>query len=121
MQQPHAFEYEGVTIEFYTATVRTGMEEQRLLARLVEAYQFASANDIDARLWDNFTEYAAAMARSKLTGDVAWYAHSNMELNRIKDAFECFLDEPELLYTRYRLAVTATRIPKKTQTLTPET
>ncbi len=111
MKEPYRFEYDGHTVELYPATVRTAMEESRIRAKLVSAYEYVPG-DIPDDEWGNFTEYAAAMSRMK--SDAAWRGYSNMSEEQLKTAYELFLDQGEDLWASVRSGVLALRLPKKT-------
>lgn len=118
MANPYHFEYNGHSVDMYPGTVRTSMEEYRLRSKLALAHGYVGG-DIPDDDWGNFTEYAAAMARTKT--DAAWWSHSNMSDEQIKAAYELFTEQDEELWLAYRVASTALRAPKKTPPLSPVT
>ena len=114
MAEPYKFQYDGHTVEYSRGTVRTGIESTRMIRKLLRAYDYIGDNIAPDDLYDNIDEYSAAMSRSKT--DAAWWAHSNMSDEELREKFECFLDQPEDLYIAFRAANRAVSMPKKTPT-----
>lgn len=108
----HTFEYDDETVGFSRATVGTNMEAYRLEQKLLGAYGHVQGNPAPDDVYANMREYAGAMARAKAVAP--WYANSNMTDDQIKQAFELFLEQDELLWLYFRLAIQATAMPKKT-------
>lgn len=107
-----------VKVEFFPGTVRSNMEARRIVQKLLRAYGHFEIPAPDDE-YDNMDEYASAMARSQTTAP--WWSNSNMPEEKIRAAYELFLDEPESLWAEFRTAARATAIPKKTKEKTPAT
>lgn len=112
MSEPYQFEYEGTTIVYQRATVRTGLEATRIRQKLIEALGYETEMPTDE--YSNVETYADTMARCK--ADAPWWCHSNMTGMQVRDAFNVFLDQDEELYTLFNRAYIATSLPKKTMT-----
>lgn len=110
MTQPYQFEYEGVSITYQRATVRTGLEATRIRQKLIEVLGYETEMPTDE--YSNVETYADTMARCK--ADAPWWCHSNMTGDQIRDAFDIFLEQEEELYTLFNRAYLATSLPKKT-------
>ena len=110
MAEPYVFEHDGVTIQYQRGTVKTGIEASRIRRKLVAAYGYETTMPVDE--YDNIDEYASAMSRC--IAEAPWRGHSNMTEEQLKQAFEVFLEEDEMLYHKFREASIATLPPKKT-------
>jgi hypothetical protein len=118
---PYTFEYQGSTIYYHPATVRTKLEARRILSKLYEAYGYlaegaASVSNAD---WNNYDEYSSAMSQCKSNAD--WWVSSNATPEQIRAAFEIFMDEDPALFDLFMTANRATQAPKKTILSTPQT
>lgn len=116
---PYTFEYDGHTIEYGGGTVQTRMEGNRIIEKLLIAYNHVSSNPATDSLYDNYSEYGNSMARSKT--DAPWWCHSNMTEEDVKARFELFLQQDEDLFELFLRAARAMRALKKTMTATPPT
>lgn len=117
--QPFVFEYDGYRVEYTRATVETRMEGSRLINKLLGAYGHVAGNPCTDQQYDNYHQYANAMARSRT--DAPWCANSNMTEADIRERFELFCNEDEDLWHNLLLAERATQTPKKTTILSPAT
>lgn len=116
----HTFEHDGVTVEYYPAVVRTQLEKRRIMRALIEAFQL-QGQDIAADVWDNFDEFGSAMAQSK--ADAPWWTGSMAAPQRIREAFECFMEQDPSLLSKMLTASNAVSVPKKktmSMALTPD-
>jgi hypothetical protein len=111
----HTFEHDGVTVEFMPSTVRTLLEKRRILRALIEAHGWQD-EDIMIGPWEEFENFATAMAQSR--ADAPWWANSMATPERIREAFECFMEQPPSLLNQFLKASTIVSTPKKT---TPNT
>lgn len=118
MADSYSFEHDGVTVEFFPATVRTQLEKRRLLLALIRAYNLQD-EDVPNDTWEEFDNFSTAMAQSK--ADALWWTKSMATPERIREAFECFMGEPPILLTSFLIASNAVSTPKKTTPSTPET
>lgn len=119
MSNSYSFEYDGVLVEYSRATVGTRMEGGRIIQKLLGAYGHVAGNPASNSEYDNFFEYAHTMARTRT--DAAWWCHSDMSEEQIRERFEAFIDEDELLHQEFILAARATNAQKKMRTPTPTT
>lgn len=110
MIEPYTFEYEGVTVVYQRATVRTGLEATRIRQKLIEALGYTTEMPTDE--WENADTYADSMARCKTAA--SWWCHSNMTNEDVRSAYDLFMDADEELYKAFNKAYTATLPPKKT-------
>jgi hypothetical protein len=108
--EPYSFEYEGVSVTYQRATVRTGLEATRIRQKLIEALGYSTEMPLDE--YANADTFADTMARCK--ADAPWWCHSNMTGDQIRTAYDLFLDQDETLYTLFNRAYIATSPPKKT-------
>jgi hypothetical protein len=121
MADPYTFEYEGVAVEYFPATVRTSLEARRIQGKLLDAYGHLAidAPPIPRDIWDNISEYASAMSQCK--SSAAWWTSSNATPQQVQAAFELFMDQDHELFDQFVTANRATMPPKKTQLITLET
>lgn len=111
---PYTFEYDGVTVTYHRAVVRSMLESRRLKLCLMEAYGYDNSAAVPADLWGNIEEYAAAMSQSK--ADAPWWTSSNATPGQIREAFELFMEQDPALFTAYLAANIAVLPSKKTMT-----
>jgi hypothetical protein len=116
---PYTFKHDGVTVTYTRATVGTMLEKRRLQLALIEAHGYDSSAAMPADLWDNISEYAAAMSQSR--ADAPWWTSSNAPLENIRAAFELFLEQDTALFGEFVTANGATLPSKKTMTSISET
>jgi hypothetical protein len=107
----HTFEFEGAMVEYFPAVVRTQLEKRRVLRVLIEIYGL-QGQDVAGDIWDDFDNFASAVSQTKT--EAAWWANSMAGHDRIKEAFECFLEQPPGLVTSLLMANEAVSTPKKT-------
>lgn len=120
MADSHTFEYDGVTVTYYPAVIETQLEKRRIMRALIEAYGL-QGQDIPAKQWDNWDEFAAFAAQSK--ADAPWWVDSMNAPQQIREALECWLKQSPELLSKALTAHNAVSVPKKTMEkapLTPE-
>lgn len=121
MAEPYTFEFEGVAVEYYPATVRTSLEARRIQGKLLDAYGHMEidAPPVPRIEWDNISEYSQAMSQCK--SSAAWWTNSNATPAQVKAAYELFMDQDPEVFDLFVEANRATLPPKKTRLLTLET
>lgn len=119
MADAYTFEFEGVTVTYHHGTVKSGIEANRILRKLISAYGYGGSDTMPADEFDNIDEYSAAMSR--IHAVAPWRGHSNMLEADLKAAYELFLEQDETLYYKFRQANMATLAPKKTVLSVTET
>jgi hypothetical protein len=110
MADHHTFEHEGIVVEYYPPIIRTQLEKRRIMRALIDAYNL-NGQDIPADVWDNWDEFGTAMAQSK--ADAPWWTSSMATPERIREAFECFMEQDAMLLSKMLTASNAVSVPKK--------
>lgn len=118
MTDAYTFEHDGVIVEYAPATIRTLLQKRRILLALIQVYGLQD-QDVPADTWEEFDNFAVAMAQSK--ADAAWWTPAMASPDRIRDAFECFMAQPPILLTNFLIASNAVSTPKKTVKNTEQT
>lgn len=113
----HTFEWDGVTVEFYPALVRTRQIRNRLMTKLLLAHGYQDTESTPDGEWERLHEYANSVSRSCARGAV-WWVDSDASLEQVRLAFEAFQEQPERLYDLFVTAIKETEPPKKTVTNT---
>lgn len=119
MTTPYTFEHEGVAVEYYPATVGTSLARRRILRGLLEAYGYMDGGLAPADEWDNISEYASAMAQARSAAP--WWTPSSAPPERMRAAFELFLEQDTRLYAQFLAADEIVSPPKKTTANTTAT
>lgn len=115
----HTFEFDGITVEYHPAVVKTRLKRGRIIGKLMQAYGYVHENPKgDERIisdaeWDSFLEYAGHMAQSCATG-AAWWVDENASSGDLQAAYEAFLETDATLFDVLRIARRAVEPPKKT-------
>lgn len=115
----HTFEFDGVTVEYYPAVVKTRLKRGRIIAKLMAAYHYvhesprADETIISDADWDSFLEYAGHLAQSCATG-AAWWVDENASTADLQTGYEAFLETDGALFDALRMARRAVEPPKKT-------
>lgn len=116
---PHTFEHNGAMVDYLPATVRTELEKRRIQIHLLRAFNVMNSEDLETNEWANISEYAAAMAQSKSAAP--WWCNSNAGPEKIRAAYELFMEQDTALYDKFLHANLVTAPPKKTEMSTSET
>lgn len=111
MIEPYSFEFEGITIVYHRATVRSEMETAQIRDKLIDGLGYDGTMPMNE--WVNVNAYAETMGRCK--ADAMWHCHSNMTAAEIKAAYDLFCEQSGDLYRLFQKAYTATLPPKKTE------
>jgi hypothetical protein len=124
MSEPHTFEYNGVIVEYYPATVRTTLAYSRLLGYLLSSFDCEDGAAMalkDPEEWQNMLQFAGAIAQAKVNTPVDWWVNSVSGVEKTRAAYEAMLGEGPTLWNLLYLANDATQPPKKTVVTTKET
>lgn len=116
----HTFEYDGKTIEFFPATVRTTLEQRRISRKLLAAYGYETSSEVPENEWDNMTDFAAYAAQTCVT-DAVWWVNSMASLDDTRKAYEAFMAESSEFFGLLLIAENAVKPPKKTPSKTVKT
>lgn len=119
MAEPYTFEYEGVEVRYFPAVVRTHLEKRRIHRKLLEAYGYLGTPTIPDDEFDDMEEYSSAMSQCKTTA--AWWVSSNASPERVREAYELFLEQDTDLFAEFLHANSVTRPAKKTIMTTSQT
>jgi hypothetical protein len=112
MATPYTFEHDGAIVEYHPATVGTALARRRILRGLLEAYGYLDGALAPADEWDNMSEYASAMAQAR--SNAPWWTPSSAPPERMRAAFELFLEQDTGLYAQFLAADEIVKPPKKT-------
>lgn len=119
MSEPYIFDYDGIQIEFRRNTVGSTLEAARIQDKLLGALGYVTGNPAPQDEAANIAEFAECMSRCKV--HAPWWGQSNMDDEQLASAYHAYINEDGSLVVGFRRADSATKLPKKTKPLSPET
>lgn len=122
----HTFEYDGITVEYTPAIVKTRMKRGRILQKLMQSFGYVIENPgagqqiVSDGEFEDMTEFAEHLAQTHAPG-AAWWLDDNADAGALCEAYMAFCASDGALLDQLRTARRAVQPPKKTSTNTSAT